>query len=126
MTMKNDRPSAHDPDEALRQAMRSSVSSSLNEGESQALQARILAQWEEACAPAGKAAAASTAAANVVASPGGILSLHGFQQPRMLAMGAVLLAALAFSAWWVWRPEPVMDEDLMHPDVLSLIAVGEM
>lgn len=100
-------------DQSLRQQLQSSLRDA-RAGDTQALQARVLTQWRQArphqLVPAGAGPAATLRAA--------------WRQHPLLWTGAVLLLALGL---WLLRPaqDPALDE-LMQPDVLSLISMGEL
>lgn len=112
-------------DQALREALRQ-LPSPITADESEALQARILAQWDQSCA--GKPAASAAPASTFVLNGRGLLLGSGPGAHRWrLAAVAIVLSVVAASAWWAQqRPDPTLDEDLMHPDVLSLMAIDEM
>lgn len=108
----------HD-DEALRRAMCEALqtdASGLAAG-SAALQARVLAQWRQRHGqPLG------------VAQPvlaGGPARRGGGQGARLGLVLGTLVVALALALVWSKRPDPSIDE-LMQPDVLSQIGLGEL
>ncbi|QIM52996.1 hypothetical protein [Hydrogenophaga crocea] len=102
-------------DAALRRALREGLAHNAAT-DSAALQARVLAQWRQRHAQALGAHQAVTA--------GGPLPRGGAHRPRLaLLAGALLLVALALT--WSHRPDPTIDE-LLQPDVLSQIGLGEL
>jgi hypothetical protein len=111
-------PHPNDPadgrDEALRERLKQTLAQGPDDG-TDALQARVLAQWHR-----------SRPAAVVVASSGGPLaSLQAaWRHHPVLWTGALLALAMAL---WVLRPaqDPALEE-LMQPDVLMLISAGEL
>ena len=102
-------------DHALRARLRSGLHNA-SEG-SEALEARVLAQWRQRHA-ATEAVAASAAGASL-RSPGTP------RRPWWLASGALLAAALLITLATWQRPDPAMEE-LMQLDVLSEMTLGEM
>lgn len=111
-------PSLADADDAadlrLRQALRHAPLA-VDAGRVDALQSRILAQWQAAH---GTAAAASR--------QGRSLAMLGTPRRRWLLGSGMALGGVALVlGLWVQRPDPVLEE-LMQPDVLSQMAVGEM
>lgn len=86
-----------------------------------ALQARVLSQWQ-----ASHGAQAPGLAATLGAGPAGRWLLFGGARRRwLLGSGmAVCGAALALGVW-LRQPDPVLEE-LLQPDVLSQMAIGEM
>ena len=102
----------------LRQALRS-LPPPLGAAQLAALQARVLAQW-----PGGAAPGAAQPQATGLVRPG--------RQPRLvlprrgwvLACGLLLGVSLA-AGLWLKRPDPVLEE-LLQPDVLSQMAIGQM
>ena len=106
--MNNDKTSDSEHDhEALRRALRASLQ---EPPPSEALQARVLAHWQQRHARTGSA---------LRAGPG----LLAWAPRRWLGL-AVLSVSLMVLAWCS-RPDPGLDE-LMQLDVLSQIAIGEM
>lgn len=107
----NDRDSGLD--EALKNQLKATLPQETDEG-TDALQARVLAQWRQAL-PAGGGVASS--------GPAGALQAAWRQHP-VLWTGALVVLAMAL---WLLRPaqDPVLDE-LMQPDVLTLISNGEL
>lgn len=73
------------------------------------LQQRVLAQWRQ------------RHPAHELVVAGGPRVRHPL---RLVGATAALLLALALTAWWQ-RPDPVLQE-LMQPDVLSQIGLGEL
>lgn len=104
----------HPPtDDALRERLRSGLAGT-SHVDSEALQDRVLAQWQQRH-PVNEPA---------LATAGGLAS-HSARRPLWLvARALVLVGALAVVASWT-RPDPVMEE-LMQLDVLSQMAMGEM
>jgi len=109
----------HDPDSAddqrLRQSLRDALARSSTEG-LQALESRALEQWRQR----------TTAAPHRHTGPIAALQAVWHHHPArysgmLLALG--LAALLLFKPWA--PPDPAIDE-LMQPDVLSLIAIGEL
>jgi hypothetical protein len=100
-------------DEALRGQLKSVLVRDANDG-TDALQARVLAQWRQA-QPAGGAVVSS--------GPAGTLQAAWRQHP-VLWTGAVAMLVLGM---WLLRPaqDPALEE-LMQPDVLTLISAGEL
>lgn len=103
-----------DADRRLRHSLRQALEQAPDEGQ-QALQARLLAQWrqQQAAAPA----------------PHGPLAVlqAGWRQHPLLCKSALLaltVAGLLLVKPWV-RPDAGMDE-LLQPDVLSLMTMGEL
>lgn len=83
-----------------------------------ALNARVLAQWQERHGPvahqADGAAAVAVLAARQGARAGWWITVSGLAAGLALGLGV-----------WLQAPDPVL-EDLLQPDVLSQMAVGEM
>jgi hypothetical protein len=99
-------------DEALKERLKQTLEGT--DQDSDALQARVLAQWRQARHPA-----------VVVTSTGPLASLQAaWRQHPLLWTGALLALAMAL---WMLRPEqdPALEE-LMQPDVLMLISNGEL
>ncbi|MFT3856414.1 MAG: hypothetical protein QM742_02490 [Aquabacterium sp.] len=103
-------------DARLKQAVRG-MPSPLSARESTALQERILAQWQDT-----HGATASTVSGSV------LVWRAGQGRTWRMAAAALLMALMAASGWWAWRAqqETAIDEDLLHPDVLTLMAIEEM
>lgn len=97
-------------DQALRSAMQRSLARSSPQG-LDALQARALAQWREH-AQHPPALALGTSAA---------WRMH----PRAWLAGAAALVAVALLLQPLTAPDPALDE-LLQPDLLSLISLGEL
>ena len=111
-------PSQNADDEALRLALRE-LPPSLAGAEADvlgALSARVLAQWAE-----------RHGNPNTHAQPGGAVLAMPRPWRRRLWVGTAGLAAAAVvaTAVLVTRPDPALEE-LMQPDVLSQMAIGEM
>lgn len=80
------------------------------------LQQRVLAQWQQRHAR-------QSVDQPTLLSHGPALLL-GLTRRQRLARGLLLLAlGLAATAWWL-RPDPTLNE-LLQPDVLSQMALGE-
>lgn len=110
-------PSPNDRDTGRDEALRDQLKTALAQGtddDNDALQARVLAQWRQAH-PAGSVVASS--------GPAGALQAAWRQHP-LLWTGAVAALLLGM---WLLRPaqDPVLEE-LMQPDVLTLISAGEL
>jgi hypothetical protein len=110
-------PTPNDRDSGLDEALKDQLKATLPQGTDEgtdALQARVLGQWRQAH-PAGGVVASS--------GPAGALQAAWRQHP-VLWTGA--LAALLLGMWML-RPaqDPVLEE-LMQPDVLTLISSGEL
>lgn len=110
-------PGALPSDEALRRALRADASRPA--GDSQALQQRVLAQWQLRHPQTQRAAQLALAGAGATA--GGWSPLA--QPRRWLGLAAVAGTLMVLA--WCSRPDPLLDE-LMQPDVLSQIAIGEL
>lgn len=104
-------------DEALRHALRAEAR--LPAGDSQALQQRVLAQWQLRHPQTQRAAQLGLASAGAAASGWSPLA----QPRRWLGLAAVAGTLMVLA--WCTRPDPLLDE-LMQPDVLSQIAIGEL
>lgn len=100
-------------DEALREQLKATLTQGDDEG-SDALQARVLAQWRQAHPSTG--AVISTGSAGALQA--------AWRQHPVLWTGAVAALLLGM---WLLRPaqDPAWDE-LMQPDVLTLISAGEL
>ena len=97
-------------DQALRAAMQRSLAQSPSQG-LDGLQARALAQWgEHAHHPPALTLGTS-----------GAWRMH----PRAWLAGAAALVAVALLLQPVTAPDPALDE-LLQPDLLSLISLGEL
>ena len=102
-------------DDALRQAMQHTLAQPQQGPGLDVLASRVLAQWEQ-----------RTASASSV-GPGPVASLRRTLARRQVQMGLAsltIIAAVAVQTSWT-RPDPAL-EDLMEPDVLSLISLGEL
>lgn len=101
----------HTPaDHALRTAMRRSLARSSAQG-LEDLQAKALAQWRQ-----------NTLEPQVLALG---TSVGWRAPPRAWALAALVLAAAALLLQMTTAPDPTLDE-LLQPDVLSLISLGEL
>ena len=105
-------PRPADADDALRATMRAALSSG-SDADLAPLQSRVLAQWRMRTATAS------------LATPlgGGVAGLR--QHPRLLALAALALAVALAGSVYLKRGDPALDE-LIEPDVLSLIMIGEL
>ena len=114
----NTRPNPPEPDSdaQLKQRLRDTLTRSPGEDLAE-LEARAIAQWQQ-----------RTAAAQPVVHAGPLATLQaGWRgHPRVWSgtLMALVIAALLWSKPWV-PAEPGIDE-LMQPDVLSLITMGEL
>lgn len=106
----NQRPQDPQPD-PLKQRLRQSLAAA-RPADSEALQDRVLVQWHQRH-PASETALAS-------AGPGALL-----RRPASRWALAGLALAVVLTAGWLNRPDPVLEE-LMQPDVLSQIGLGEL
>jgi hypothetical protein len=108
-------PNGHDTvrDEALRDQLKTALMQDADDSTG-ALQARVLAQWRQAH-PAGGAVVSSGRAGALQAA---------WRQHPVLWTGAVAVLVLGM---WLLRPaqDPALEE-LMQPDVLTLISAGEL
>jgi hypothetical protein len=114
----NTRPSLSEPDSdaRLKHSLREALARSPDEGLA-ALEARAMAQWQQR----------SSGAPHVVhAGPLATLQAGWREHPVVWSgtLMALVLAALLWSKPWA-PAEPGIDE-LMQPDVLSLITMGEL
>ena len=101
----------------LQQALRS-LPSPLNATRLDALQARVLAQWqvgEHRTAPGSTLFGVRGRTWALLARP---------RRGSVLASGLFVGVSLA-TVLWLQRPDPVLD-DLLQPDVLSQLAIGAM
>ena len=116
MSRPYDAPPSAD-DEALKGALRSAMSDQ-PAADTDALASRVMAQWADAHAQA---------ATPVVAAAGRSATLGSAPWRRRLWLGMAGVAAVALIATAValLRPDPALEE-LMQPDVLSQMAIGEM
>lgn len=113
----NPRPNPSPPDAAdapghtaLRSALRQSLLQA-QPADTQALQDRVLAQWQQRH-PASDAA---------LATAGSALLAHRASSRWAVAS---LVLAMALTASWLNQPDPLLEE-LLQPDVLSQIGMGE-
>jgi hypothetical protein len=85
------------------------------QADTEALSARVLAQWQ-----------ASHAAGGAVGPrPAAALALRLRRHPLIVGVAGLAAVAAIASAVLLLRPDPALDE-LMQPDVLSQMAAGEM
>lgn len=111
--MKPTHSSAPSPDdESLRTSLQNSLAANGEQAGSQALQDRVLAQWQQ------------RHAAPALALAGGFTASQGFRAPRWALPILLLAISLTLLGWWA-RPDPALEE-LMQLDVLSQMALGEM
>lgn len=104
---------ADESDEQLRARLKHTLAQG-SEDSADALQARVLAQWRQA-----------RPQAVVVTSQGPLASLQAaWRQHPVMWTGALVALVLAL---WMLRPaqDPALEE-LMQPDVLTLISNGEL
>ncbi len=115
-----DRPDRSDPaDNRLRAQLRALHAPA---DEVDALGARVFAQWSERHAPAATAPQHFGGTSGAAA----ILGLRASRRRWWAGLATGLLAcAVVATALWMQRPDPAL-EDLMQPDVLSQMAIGEM
>ena len=99
-------------DETLRTTLQSGLAGASDQATSQALQERVLAQWQQ------------RHAAPELALAGGPHSAWGFRAQKWATPVLLLAISLALLGWWN-RPDPTLEE-LMQLDVLSQMALGEM
>lgn len=113
MTSTSEHAADTERDLALRQQLKGSLNNA-QPADTQALEARVLAQWRQA---------QPHQLVTVGAGPVATLRAAWRQHPLRWT-GAVLLLAMGL---WLLRPvqDPALDE-LMQPDVLSLISAGEL
>ena len=104
-------------DDALKGALRGAMSDQ-PAADTDALAKRVMVQWADAHA---QAAAPVVAAAGRSAMLGSALRRHKL----WLGMAGVAAVALVATAVALLRPDPALEE-LMQPDVLSQMAIGEM
>ena len=109
-----DRPIAYPNDAELRQQLRESLTPSSSD-DLRALEARALEHWRQ-----------RTAAQAQHHGPLAVMQAHWRQHPAWWSgsLLALCLAALLLTKPWA-QPDPALDE-LLQPDVLSLIAAGEL
>ncbi|MBT9551430.1 MAG: hypothetical protein IV088_11310 [Hydrogenophaga sp.] len=109
-------PSEPDSDARLKQGLRDAFVRSPDEGLA-ALEARAMAQWQQ-----------RSSAAQPVVHAGPLATVQaGWRELPRVWRGALMVVVLATLLWLrPWAPaEPGIDE-LMQPDVLSLITMGEL
>ncbi len=96
-------------DQALRTAMQRSLAQSSTQG-LDGLQAKALAQWRE-----------HTHHTPIALGTSAAWRMH----PRAWLAGAAALVAVALLLQPITAPDPALDE-LLQPDLLSLISLGEL
>lgn len=109
-------PPEPDSDTQLKQRLRDTLTRSPDEGLAP-LEARAMAQWRQ-----------RTAAAQPVVHTGPLATLQAGWHGRPLVWSGTLMVVVLAALLWLkpWAPaEPGIDE-LMQPDVLSLITMGEL
>lgn len=84
----------------------------------EALQQRVLAQWQAAHAPA-------EVSLRQGAGGRGLALAGGGRRRWLLGSGMVLGGLALVLGLWMRQPDPALDE-LLQPDVLSQMAIGEM
>lgn len=114
----NTRPSPSEPDSdaRLKHSLREALARSPDEGLA-ALEARTMVQWQQ-----------RTSAAPPLVHAGPLATLQaGWREHPVVWSGTLMALVLAALLWSKpWAPtEPGIDE-LMQPDVLSLITMGEL
>jgi len=109
----------HEPgsarDDALRQALRALPD---DRADVDVLAARVMAQWRDRDTATG---AVPTAVGNGLAALVGV----GHSRTRWIGIAGLLAGAAIAVLFWTHRPDPALDE-LLQPDVLSQMAIGEM
>jgi hypothetical protein len=115
MNSQQPRTNPADPDATLRQALQQSLQDT-PAADHTALQDRVMAHWQQRH-PATAPVLAGAHGGNLSGGRAGRLGWW------LVAGGLVLAAALALG--WANRSDPVLDE-LMQPDVLSQIGLGEL
>lgn len=104
------------PDDGLRARLRTALNTA-SAHDSQHLEERVMAQWQQRHA---------SAQAEFAAAGGAALRTPGMGRRALrLATGVVLVAALLVTAS-TWRSRDTSVEELMQLDVLSEMALGEM
>ena len=109
------RDTSADDDSALRQQLRALTPP---QAPMDALGDRVLARWRElhpeaTPQPIGHAGSAL------------LLAAHTHRRRWLGATAALLMSAVVVTAWWLQRPDPMVDE-LMQADVLSQMAIDEL
>jgi len=107
-------------DEALKGALRGALSDQ-PAADTDALAQRVLAQWADAHAQAAAPALPVVAGAGRSAVLGAAL----WRRKLWLGMASLAVVVLVGTAVLLLRPDPALEE-LMQPDVLSQMAIGEM
>ncbi|WP_374413136.1 hypothetical protein [Hydrogenophaga sp.] len=113
MNVPPSQPSDNEHDRALRQRLQAALSEPSSD-DMRALQDRVITQWRQ-----------GQPHQPVMAGGGPVAALQAaWRQHPLRWTGAVLVLALGL---WLLRPvqDPALDE-LMQPDVLSLISMGEL
>lgn len=112
----------HDDGGELRTVLRTGLADAAHEtartGDSEALQARVLAQWQQRH---------PVAQARLAQAGGATLHSGGLRYHRLWwAAGALVVTAALVIGTAPWqRPDPALDE-LLQMDVLTLISMGEI
>lgn len=106
-------------DRRLQQLLRDLAAEAGESPRAQALQQRVLMQWQ-AAHPGAPAAMAEGGAGRAW------LVLAGRGRRRWLLGSGLLLGGVALAlGLWLRQPDPALDE-LLQPDVLSQMAIGQM
>lgn len=107
-------------DATMRRQLRRALDDTAPSGDHDALEARVLAQWQQR-----HDVHAQAEEMVGVGGPGLAGDSHArlMKKRWLLALGLLLAAVLALG--WFNRPDPVLEE-LMQPDVLSQIGLGEL
>ena len=108
-----------DADRALKQAL-SALPPPVDSVRIEALNRRVLAQWQEA------RGAVARPATGMAGGARGWLALHGGWRSRWMVGATGLAVGLALVVGtWLRSSDPALEE-LLQPDVLSQMAAGEM
>ncbi len=116
----NDRKPTHDTDAQLRQQLRAITPPA---DASEALAARVMAQWIDRPSQSLAHGSPAAAAASASASTAGRRATR--QRWWAAATAGVAAGAVVAITLWVQPADPLLDE-LMQTDVLSQMAIGEM
>lgn len=112
--MNRNTPHPDKDDEALRQALRQASPRTADSG---ALQQRVLAQWQQ------RHAQQPPLHQRALLAAGPALLLGQTRRQRLARLLLLLALGVALAAWWL-RPDPTLNE-LLQPDVLSQMGLGE-